>query len=220
MNAMCSVRKIWTASALLALTLAVAGSLPSACYAIEEGSGFVANYFFEGVAGDPPNGAFSPVRIISKEDPGGPSVCAQIYVFDPTQEMVECCSCLITGGGETGTSVFRFASNPAGFLTPPTSGEVKIVSTVPQPSCGAGQLLGPSGPGQETSLTSTVVPHGLGGYIIHAPIDGDHVLMDEVRFVDTREPPEDLLDLAIECSSIQGGAGVCGCPNESPIVVP
>ena len=56
-------------------------------------------------------------------------VCANIYVFDANQEMVECCSCRITPNGVIRLSVeYSLTSNPVTGVVP-VNGDIKIVST-------------------------------------------------------------------------------------------
>ena len=68
------------------------------------------------------------VRITNVGTSGG-NLCADIYVFDPYQELAECCSCKITPDGLLTLSV---ANNlTANTLTgvPLSSGVIKIVSS-------------------------------------------------------------------------------------------
>jgi hypothetical protein len=58
-------------------------------------------------------------------------VCALIYVLKPDQQLTECCGCLVTPDGLVTISVnLNLTSNPlSGGL--PTSGDIKIVSSLP-----------------------------------------------------------------------------------------
>jgi len=63
-------------------------------------------------------------------NPGSPTgnLCAQIYVFDPYQELSECCACLVTPDGLRTLSVNKdLTSNPLTGVTL-TTGSVSIVS--------------------------------------------------------------------------------------------
>ena len=56
-------------------------------------------------------------------------VCANIYVFDANQEMVECCSCRITPNGVIRLSVgYGLTSSPVTGVIP-VNGDIKILST-------------------------------------------------------------------------------------------
>jgi len=70
----------------------------------------------------------SVVNISNSGYSGGP-ICANLYTFDPAEEMISCCSCSITPNALQSLSVLKsLISNP---LTPaiPTSAIIKIVAT-------------------------------------------------------------------------------------------
>jgi len=70
------------------------------------------------------------LRIINPGTAPG-NVCASIFVFDPQQELSECCSCFVSPDGMATLSVNTdLTSSPltAVFLT---TGVIKIVSTIP-----------------------------------------------------------------------------------------
>ena len=79
------------------------------------------------------------VRIINPGLTGSPItsdqglLCANIYVFDFTQEMVECCSCPVTANGILTISIQDLTENPLSVT--PFRGVIKIVSTSPSPTC-------------------------------------------------------------------------------------
>lgn len=70
------------------------------------------------------------VRLTNPGTAGG-NVCASIFVFDPAQELTECCGCMLTPDGLRTLSVNTdLTSNPlTGVVL--TSGLIKIVSTAP-----------------------------------------------------------------------------------------
>src|ERR1700759_1801855 len=77
----------------------------------------------------------STVRIINTGQQGTPissghgTVCADIYVFDNTQEMLECCACPITANGLLELSLQNnLLQNPLTGFPGPNSGVVKVVS--------------------------------------------------------------------------------------------
>src|SRR5215469_1391867 len=78
------------------------------------------------------NTAGAPDGTVRLSDPGtyaGGNVCASIFVFDPNQEMSECCSCRLTPDGLRTLSVNSdITGNPlTGVVL--TTGLVKVVST-------------------------------------------------------------------------------------------
>ena len=75
------------------------------------------------------------VRIVNPGEQGSPlsgthgNVCADIYVFDANQEMIECCACKFSANALLTLSVNNdLTSNPLQGWPPPTDGVIKIVS--------------------------------------------------------------------------------------------
>jgi hypothetical protein len=60
----------------------------------------------------------------------GSSVCAEIYVFAPDQQMAECCGCLITPDGLLTLSISDLTKNPLTGLKP-TTGTIKLTAGAP-----------------------------------------------------------------------------------------
>jgi len=88
------------------------------------------NYFSNANTAGAPDGT---VRI-SNPGSGAGNLCAQIYVFDPYQEMSECCACEITPDGLRTLSVNTdITGNPLTGVTLQT-GTVSIVSGVVPPN--------------------------------------------------------------------------------------
>lgn len=61
------------------------------------------------------------------------NLCANLYTFDPAEEMISCCACLVTPNGLQSLSVLKsLISNP---LTPaiPTAVVIKIIASVGVP---------------------------------------------------------------------------------------
>ena len=81
--------------------------------------------------------AAQPIYIVNPGgDSEGSSVCAAIYVFDNTQEMLECCSCRISNNGLLTLTVKDLTSNPVTAVVP-KSGVIKIVSSAYEGACDA-----------------------------------------------------------------------------------
>jgi hypothetical protein len=87
------------------------------------------NYFSNANTAGAPDGT---VRITNPGSFAG-NLCAQIYVFDPYQELSECCACLVTPDGLRTLSVNTdLTSNPLTGVTL-QSGQVSIVAGVTLP---------------------------------------------------------------------------------------
>jgi hypothetical protein len=66
---------------------------------------------------------------ITNDGASGGSICANLYTFDPAEELVSCCTCVVTPNALVSLSVIQsLTSNP---LTPaiPTSVVIKLLST-------------------------------------------------------------------------------------------
>jgi hypothetical protein len=84
------------------------------------------DYFSNANTGSAPDGT---LRLTDPNTNGGVGVFAAIYVFDPEQELTECCECFLSPDGLRTLSVNSdLTANP---LTPVTltTGLIKIVST-------------------------------------------------------------------------------------------
>ncbi len=73
----------------------------------------------------------APDGTVRLTDPGTApgNICAYIGVFDPNQEMNECCGCLLTPDGLVTLSVNVDLTGNPGSGTPLTTGVIKIIST-------------------------------------------------------------------------------------------
>lgn len=94
-------------------------------------------YYDNNIPGSPLDSG--TIRIINPGLNGSPisanegTLCANIYVFDSTQEMIECCSCQITANGLLTLSVAEPTENP--LTVTPYRGVIKVVSTTPTLMC-------------------------------------------------------------------------------------
>jgi len=68
-------------------------------------------------------------------------LCANIYIFDDTQEMAECCSCPLTANGPLIIPIEELTDNPLSIM--PYRGVIKIVSTIPNQLCDPTDLSQP-----------------------------------------------------------------------------
>jgi len=85
------------------------------------------DYFSNANTSGAPDGT---LRITNPGTSGG-NLCANIYVFDPNEEMSECCSCLTTPDGLLTLSINNdITGNPLTGVTLST-GVIKIVSSLP-----------------------------------------------------------------------------------------
>jgi len=139
------------------------------------------------------------------------NLCANLYVFDPAEELISCCTCLVTPNGLLSLSVLKsLVSNP---LTPgvPTSAVIKVVADL---ECNA------------ATVTPGTLAHGLlaWGTTLHlntstaTPSYG----VTETAFSQAALSAAELTHITSTCGFIQAngsGFGICsGCPVPTVIV--
>ena len=127
------------------------------------------------------------------------NVCASLFVFDPEQELTECCSCLLTPDGLRTLSVNTdLTSNPlTGVIL--NTGLLKIVSTFPV----AGTCPLPTAVRPEPAVRS---------WATH--IQNSNFSVTETSSVDATLSAGEINRLAAQCRGIAlvgSGSGVCRC---------
>ncbi len=146
------------------------------------------------------------VRIINPGTTGTPistdegTLCADVYVFDSTQEMIECCSCKITANGVRALSLLNdLTQNPLTGFPAPDSGVIKIVSDA-NLNC------------DETSPRPTFELLAWQSHV-QQPVLGTFVTTED-HFQPSDLTKEELGFLGQACSFVQylgSGKGVCQC---------
>lgn len=102
-------------------------------------------------------------------DPGTGTLCANVYVFDPNEEELDCCSCQITPNALQSMSVTSLLSNN---LTPEKPNSVVIQLLASQPAAGtcdpttAGTAANPLAPGLH-AWSTTLHQSGTGSNVTY-----------------------------------------------------
>jgi hypothetical protein len=127
------------------------------------------------------------------------NVCASIFVFDPNQELSECCSCLLTPDGLRTLSVNTdITGNPlTGVIL--STGLIKFVSTIPV----AGACPLPTKVNPEAALRA---------WVTH--IQNGSFQETETGSVDATLSSAEVNRLAAQCFAIAldgSGKGICSC---------
>ena len=131
-------------------------------------------------------------------DPSG-NLCAMIYVFEPDQQLAECCGCMVTPDGLLTLSVNNNLTNNSLTGATLTNGAIKIVSS--------------TGP---CNAAKPVPAAGIRAWITHLQ-DSPADFLTETAFSDATLSPKELSGLAAECKILQtegSGAGICNCNIE------
>lgn len=182
---------------LLLPTLAVVLLAGSAFAQVGDRSVYFVTYFSNALTPGAPD---QTVRAINDGDTGG-NLWASFYVFDDSQELTECCSCVTTPDGLLSESVnAELLSNP---LTGKriTRGVIKLISST----------TGNAGTG------NTPVP-GLRAWATHAQHTlGANYSLTETPFADSNLTASEQSTLQNLCSfaiQLGSGTGVCTCTPE------
>ncbi len=191
------------AATLMLLTLAATAQNP-----ITNDSSFQLNYFSNR---NNSAGADQALRIINDGLNGSPKsinegrLCANIYVFDSTQEMIECCSCLITGNGMRTFSVLNdLTQNPLTGFPAPDSGVIKILGT-------ADATCNETGPGTPSPGLIAWQTH------VEQPVIGTFIT-SVTQYGDGLLSRSEFTFLGQACGFVQylgSGKGVCKCGTGS-----
>ena len=161
---------------------------------------FKVNYFSNVGTGLAP----AQVRMTNVGTSGG-NICADIYVFQPDQELAECCSCQLSpdglrtlGIGPLGGDI---AANPLTGQDPPfLNGFIEIVSS--------------SGACSNSGLPLPVSPKPIPGLRAWATHLNGPGLVTETAFSDAELSAAELSSLGRKCAGIKelgSGHGVCSC---------
>jgi len=156
-------------------------------------------------------GADQILRIVNDGVTGSPisgnegRLCANIYVFDAAQEMIECCHCVITANGMRTLSVLKdLTQNPLTGFPAPDNGVIKILGTVAN-GC--------------SESSPTALSAGLLAWQTHVeqPTNGTFVT-SVTQYGDGTLSASEFSFLGEACSFVQylgSGKGVCGCGTGS-----
>jgi len=159
------------------------------------------------------------IRVINPGLTGSPisptqgTLCANIYVFDDTQEMIECCSCPVTANGLLTLSVQDLTENP--LTVTPFRGVIKIVSTTPNPTCDP-----------TTNAAATPDLRAFSTHLQNAAFGGSNrvypstLFVTEDEFADAPLSAVESADLGTICSFVRylgTGRGRCDDECDEPI---
>jgi len=160
------------------------------------------------------NAQSTPDATVRIDNPGadaGLNVCADIYVFDNTEEQLECCGCLLTPDGLRTLSVNRnLTANPANGIKPKT-GVIKIVSAAP--NLGANGCDPTGGASLLGGFPNNIVPTpDLRSWATHVQFSPNGLTEEE--FADSTLIQTELNNLQETCfihRQTGSGRGVCTC---------
>jgi hypothetical protein len=151
------------------------------------------------------NTAGAPDGTLRMIDPGesNGNMCAYIAVFDPYEEMSECCGCLVSPDGLATLSVnMDLTNNPlTGQLL--QNGVIKIVTARP---------IANACPLPTSANQSPTLEPGIRAWTTH--IQNSNFTITETASQDSTLSKQELFNLGAQCSSILlvgSGKGICTC---------
>ena len=135
------------------------------------------------------------------------NICANVYAFSPDEQLISCCSCLITPNGVVELGVNRDLTIKTLTGVVPSSVVVKVLSTL----AGAGGT-GTSCTNSAATVTTATIVAGMAvwGTTLHA--QGAGFATTETAFTPATLSAGELASIGGRCSAILGngsGFGVC-----------
>jgi hypothetical protein len=138
------------------------------------------------------------------------NLCVNVYALDPGEELVSCCSCLVTPDGLASISVINSLISNTATAVRPTSVVIKLVSSLAGGD-GTGTTCHNSAAGPITPATGMAA----WGTTIHASPTGSYSVT-ETAFTPSTLSAGELASLTNRCRNIIGnssGAGICASCN-------
>jgi hypothetical protein len=141
------------------------------------------------------------------------NICVNIYAFDPSEELVSCCSCLVTPDQTVDLGVVANLTSKTLTGVVPTSVTVKLLATLAgMGGSGTGTVCNNSA---ATATTAAIVPSGMSawGTTLHQAATGYSTT--ETPFTPATLSTGELASITGRCAAIIGNAsgfGICtGC---------
>ena len=138
------------------------------------------------------------------------NICVNVYAFDPTEEMIACCACLVTPDQVVSLGVNKGILSNSLVPNPPTSVVVKLLSTLPPVAVAAFPVPGTCNPG---TVNTALQAKGMLAYgtTLHVLTNGS-IFGTETPFGPATLSQSELQTLATRCSFILAngsGFGIC-----------
>ncbi|HEY7097134.1 MAG TPA: hypothetical protein VH437_10450 [Terriglobales bacterium] len=160
--------------------------------------------------------ADAKVRVVNPGTANGRNLCADIYVFDNTEQLLECCGCTTTPDDLRTISVDKDLTSNSGNGQPLTNGVIKVVSANANPR--GGVICDPTGGNTIGTIRDNIVPVAdlrVWATHIQLPFTGStKVATTEEEFASSTLTQSELNFLQETCFGVQilgSGKGVCSC---------
>jgi hypothetical protein len=142
------------------------------------------------------------------EDPSvAGTICANVYAFSPTEQMISCCSCPVSPNALRSFSIQNDVLSNTFTVSKPTSVVIKLLASLPQGGCNA----------SSPKVVSLARGMAAWGTTLHAQPSGSYGVT-ETKFVGSGLSTSELSRLTTLCGFIQNtgsGFGLCTSCNSS-----
>jgi len=137
------------------------------------------------------------------------NLCVNVYAFDPSEELIACCSCLVTPDQTVNLGVTRDLTSKTLTGVVPTSVTVRLL-----PTLAGGDGTGSSCTNSAPSVTTSALTSGLAawGTTLHAGSAAGSYATTEAPFTASTLSDGELASIGGRCSGIVGNAssfGIC-----------
>jgi hypothetical protein len=141
------------------------------------------------------------------EDPSeAGTICANVYAFSPTEQMISCCSCPVSSNGLRSFSVQSDVLSNTLTASKPTSVVIKLLASLPRGGCNA----------SSPRVISLARGMAAWGTTLHAQPSGSYGIT-ETKFLSSGLSTPELSRLTTLCGFIQNtGSGFGLCTSCSP----
>jgi len=139
------------------------------------------------------------------------NICVNVYAFDPSEELVSCCSCLVTPDQTVNLGVVANLTSKTLTGVVPTSVTIKLLAST---NNGTGTTTTACNQTAATVTAATIVPSGLAawGTTLHlTPVAGTYATT-ETAFTPATLSAGELASITGRCAAIIGNAsgfGIC-----------
>jgi hypothetical protein len=138
------------------------------------------------------------------------SICANVYAFDPGEEMISCCSCLVTPDETVNLGVNRDLTAKTLTGAPVTSVTVKLLGSFPVATTGCTNAAALAASGADGNLIHAGMTAW--GTTIHAAPKAGKYAVTATRFTPAALSAGELASITGRCAGIIGngsGYGIC-----------
>lgn len=140
------------------------------------------------------------------------NICVNVYAFDPAEELISCCSCLVTPDQVVSLGVLRDLTVKTLTGVQPTSVTVKLLATLAGPNGALSGNVCNNSAANVGATTTGVAGLAAWGTTLHATPVAGTVATTETAFTPSTLSAGEAASIGGRCASILGngsGFGIC-----------